>query len=434
MKYLKQFESKLFTNINGDITSWAPGPDLGKEDSPYMGFTKLEINHINNLLFKYNSRDIHYHLVHKHGFHLSIHKVEKTIHGKVTKNIRIFWINKKEDEWFILTVPLYGKRDQESYICDQMDGLIACMESILVDKLTESESFISGNTISHLKGVNFDDADVSGIENYLKKFTVYYPDTHNLSDIKHYEFSLHIPENKEIITIFFTEYNKQGYYFTPEKIAWFKKKEDEWFYLSYGRTGSPKYFSCDQITGLFECLDSILKEVMLRFIDRMQFTPRLNHCEKMNESELYKDIEGGTDEQNKILTEYVDFTDNEIKTIDKLLSKYCVTFSDSIHTQKLKYIGSKYFYYLKPGSSVFTPEKCSVSLYLSERLVSGLVINKNRILWITKKEDEWFLLTLSSSASVAFGMEQTTFLCDQIDGLLECLEAILKKCNHSFRP
>ncbi len=111
---------------------------------------------------------------------------------------------------------------------------------------------------------------------------------------------------------------------------------------------------------------------------------------------------------------FIDFIKLERDLIHKVLEKY-----RNYHSRDCP-------------KSLFTLENAPSASFGTGLLVdqevyntSGTLIYSNRILWIDKKDDEWFIVYNYEGAP----FPRQSFRCDQIDGLLACIESILVDIN-----
>ena len=116
MKYLKQFESSFYSEIEG--TEYRSMIDV------CLVFSHSELNEIRNFCHRKSC--------HRKG----VYKVENPKIIKISSPDTVIYVRKSYDEWFYISCvsSKYGITEpttRVNYKCDQMDGLIKCLKDLL---------------------------------------------------------------------------------------------------------------------------------------------------------------------------------------------------------------------------------------------------------------------------------------------------------------
>ncbi len=173
-------------------------------------------------------------------------------------------VNKIKDEWFLLTVYTNNNRTSKYYICDQISGVVDCIKNIKqkINESTQSDfnhyykiSDSESKGLSSSKHILFDDKIQEKIKKALSITT----------------FS--IERNQTCHHYVRRETDEQDMYLgfmdirliNLETNFYIHHLEDEWFLLVMSFDASKilmqgrrnierRYFKCDQIEGLLECI------------------------------------------------------------------------------------------------------------------------------------------------------------------------------------
>ena len=115
MKYLKFYESCDYQEISMF--------KYYEHDKNTLTLTEKEVDYIKNFYDKYKSK-----------FKIKIYREKEiiiNISDKIFNNSYIsIFINKLEDDYFLLRIYIYGNHIHKYYVCDQLTGLKHCIKHI----------------------------------------------------------------------------------------------------------------------------------------------------------------------------------------------------------------------------------------------------------------------------------------------------------------
>lgn len=449
---------KLFENFkNAGFVKYNPGTRSDNDTRFAIEnakiFDKKEIRAIKDILDGYNVSKFETHLLTNIGFWMPYKDVKSTK--------KYISIDKFKDEWFLLTdYPFF-------YECDQIDGLINCLKTLLPNKLDESLDIKNDyyykitqdefdNTIQNPDIYFFSDNEILILKNFVgNDFRVETEDAilitggdswlisddwgldkwieneeiriHNGDNIERHKLSETSKDDTIVVKNFTVRINPMLWRKSSKTIDMvdvdIMKCSDEWFLVVYG--GDIMY-KCDQLSGLMKFI-SDWNFIGEAFTDEYQSFYDINKDRdkywdgylkklKKDQDELKKELEENPNyfkmisqddaielKKNKLYY----FEANEVEEIKKLFSdKYQLSFF---------IIDGGIWKESKQGKFI-NMEKVPISLIEATRLNSCIIR-------IWKLEDEWYLVSTSDADDKGSVYDK----CDQFDGLKRLLNQILVK-------
>jgi len=281
----------------------------------------------------------------------------------------IITVYKSVDEWYYVEKMILSKsfKPEQYYRCDQLDGLINCLEKLGVNKKKSkiSESLeLDSNGFEEISKREWNNLTGERIGTSFKpiNFNKDNKDTKYLNSIG---FAILGTGNKPVVTK-----KVNGVFYSVFRGS------DEWYYVSISGVSeeisffsSPdRYYKCDQLDGLINCLNYLNVTGLNESLDYEQYFDKPIFSQLM-ECEDY-DVWWSTYE---------------------MLSKECIAFTSSQKEELRK-------------MEFFIPE---ITNKVSRQFFTDTVS-------IYKMPDEWYYV----------GTDYKFYKCDQWDGLLACLEKI----------
>lgn len=181
------------------------------------------------------------------------------------------------------------------------------------------------------------------------------------------------------------------------------QSEDEWFWTWVFNTYENKseYYKCDQLEGLFNLLNNINDEISIN--------------ESKMEKDLYDIIPIGK-RDSKLRGTRENFTKSEIESIRDLTKQKGLLFTIYPSVDG-GYTNSGLNKRMEDNFDVWEEDLKNIKQHIQIIKNSGGVWQKNTNIY--KLEDEWFIILINSSYPYS---QSKSYLCDSIDGVMNCLD------------
>jgi len=293
-----------------------------------------------------------------------------------TSGVYYLNIEKCDDDWFYVQIGKFERSKKNSYFkCDQIDGVLKLLEDCADNKL-----------------------DIDG---YVKESVGYI----DVTDV--FSFTTGADDNKSYLSLSDKEYRSiksidaliteiSGTHPSGQPMFQFLdhyfcvvKKRDEWYYVEFREIEkrNKKVFKCDQFDSLLSCIKDNLKLFYIEY-----------NFDKLDESVTFFNSN----------SYYITCSSQELSDL--------VDTNDFIHLSKLDKD-----MILSIGLVEIDPDDrykwCEFKV--NKQFDSG---DSLYLFSVWKCDDEWFYLELGNQVN---GYSNICFKCDQIDGLVRCIEDCL---------